>query len=230
MGRPLHYSAEVPARCVDLIEKYGPLIEADKQERWGGPLKTTFLLAMATPMLILPMERIFKALEGSAGPADDVALDPSLDARVKQVFAPEQTFGAAPFWKDGGWRYVPNWEPFNVGAGWPPGLLDTLGENEAEYVARRAPARNILTCLRNALAHGGVTYLDSDGRQAQFDTHMLGFASWAVRGKSPRLAVLRVTVPGFEAFLKEWASWLKNAGVADRLEAEGPTYFNVAAE
>jgi hypothetical protein len=185
---------------------------------------------MATPMLILPMERIFRALEGEAGVADDLALDPSLAARVKAVLDVNQTFGAAPFCNADVWRYVPSCEPFNVGATWPAPMLDALAEKGAEQVAHQAPARKILSCLRNSLAHGGVTDLDAEGRQAQSATSMLGFASWATRGKHPHLALLRVTVAGFEAFLRAWADWSADAGVSDRLEAEGPGHFNLAAE
>lgn len=51
--------------------------DVDPNDGSDGPLKTTFLLAMATAMAVLPLERIFKpAVWGGAGVADDVAPSP----------------------------------------------------------------------------------------------------------------------------------------------------------
>ena len=233
MGRPVHYSAEVPARCEALIGQLGPLVEehSDPDGLWGGPLKTTFLLAMATPMLVLPLERIFKPLIWDVvGVANDVAQDPDLDARFAEILGKGRTFGAAPFYEAGVWRYVPDYPAFKVGHDWPDDLLDGLAAEGAEATASDAAASKILTGLRNALAHGGVTYLDSNGRHTQFATNMLGFASRVRQNDPTQLCLLRVTVPGFETFLRSWAKWLSAAGVTEELEAHGPGYFTVAAE
>lgn len=233
MGRPVHYSSEVPARCDALIQMLLRHVEeqSDPAGRWGGPLRTTFLLAMATPMLVLPLERIFKPLvRGIVGVASDVALDPALDERVAAVFMPGKPFGAAPFYEPDAWHYVPNGPAFQVSRDWPDHVLAELASAEAEANARDADASRILVGLRNGLAHGGVTYLDIDGRHTQFATNMLGFAS-RVRANDPtRLSLIRVTVPGFETFLRRWAEWLSSSGVAEVLEDKGPGYFGLAAE
>ena len=68
-------------RCQALIRHLRPVIEGGLPDdhRFGGPLDTTFLLAMATPMIVLPVERIFKpARPGADVPADDRELDPEL--------------------------------------------------------------------------------------------------------------------------------------------------------
>lgn len=91
MGRPTKYSVELPARCQALIDRYGQqiVVDADPNDGFEGPLLTTFLLAMATPMLVLPLERIFRpAVWGDPGVADDLALDERLGDRVKQVDVP----------------------------------------------------------------------------------------------------------------------------------------------
>lgn len=232
MGRPVHYSSEVPARCQDLIDTVGPLIEADAamSRRWEGPLKSTFLLAMATPMVVLPLERIFKPLIwGKVGVVNDVDLDPALDDRVRDVLGGGHPFGAAPFYRAGVWRRLPEVAKFPVGVNWPGDLLDALGDARAEAVAADAGASRMLIDLRNALAHGGVTYLDANGRHTERATNMLGFVSRVEQNDPNRFCVLRVSVAGFEDFLRAWARWLTDAGVTDALVESGPGYFGEAA-
>lgn len=232
MGRPIHYSAEVPVRCQALIDMLGPQVEqeSDAHGRWGGPLKTTFLVAMATPMIVLPIERIFKpARPHHEGLADDRELDPQLTDLVSTWLAKDAPFGAAPFFEPDVWSYVPSIDPFDVARDWPQRALDALGSSTASQVAAGAPARDILLTLRNALAHGGVTYLDKHGGHTHFSTNMLGFASFA-KSHRPELRLLRVSVVGFEAFLRSWAGWLASSGVLDQLGKRGPGYFQFAAE
>lgn len=232
MGRPTHYSAEVPARCQRLIETLSRHVEeaSDPDGRWGGPLKTTFLVAMATPMLVLPIERIFKpAGQQHHGVADDRPLDPILADRILHHLGNGRAFGDAPFFLRDAWSYVPTTAPFQVAQDWPPPVLQALGSPEAFEAAARAPSRQVLLALRNALAHGGVTYLDRHGRQTEFATNMLGFASFA-HPKAPELRLLRISVPGFEAFLRLWAEWLSSSGVLEQLDRRGPGYFDYAAE
>ena len=125
MGRPVHYSAEVPARCQALIDMLIGHVEedSDSQGRWGGPLKTTFLLAMATPMLVLPIERIFKPQDPNKPfAADDIELQPELGERVASIFGPRREFASTPFFEPGNWTYVASCDGFEVGRNWPPDL------------------------------------------------------------------------------------------------------------
>jgi hypothetical protein len=233
MGRPVHYSTEVPARCQALIEMLVDKVEShsDPDGRWGGPLKTTFLLAMATPMLVLPLERVFKpVIWGKPGIADEVSLDPALDARIAEVFSPGKSFHRAPFYEPQTWTFIPEYTEFEVARDWPEDCLRQLGSPDAAAAAGRADASQILIAVRNALSHGGITYLDRDGGHTRSATNMLGFAS-LVRQRDPtRLRLLRATVTGFEAFLRLWAEWLSAAGVTDELDERGPGYFSYAAE
>ena len=231
MGRPRHYSAEIPARCQALIEMLGPEVAdgSDPDGRWGGPLKTTFLLAMATPMVALPLERIFKpAQDHHDGVADDRELDTGLSNEVVGVLARDRRFDQAPFFEPGAWSYVPKLDRFNVAEDWPARALRPLGAPAAQQAAAEAPARDVLLALRNALSHGGVTYLDRHGRQTEQATHMIGFASFA-RHRQPELRLLRIGVPQFERFLTLWTEWLAGSGVVDRLNARGPGHFEAAA-
>lgn len=233
MGRPVHYSAEVPARCQSLIDMLIGHVEesSDPQGRWGGPLKTTFLVAMATPMLVLPIERIFKPQDPTKHfVADDIELDAELGERIASIFNPSRKFATTPFFEAGNWTYVASCEGFEVGRNWPEGRLADLRSREAAVAADGASARELLLSLRNALAHGGVTYLDRDGGHTQFETNMLGFASFAAGGKAGRLRLVRTTVPGFQRFLRAWTEWLSESGVSQDLTDRGPGHYSHAAE
>lgn len=229
MGRPNHYSRELPARCEALIDRYADEVAKDAvlADRFRGPLMTTFLLAMATPMLILPIERIFRPASGdAAGVADDQALDPDLARRVAETLGGDRTFGAASFFQEGNWRYVASCEVFPVCHEWPDDRLDLLADEAAVSAARDAPASDVLWALRHSLAHGGVTYLDEDGRQRLDSTNMLGFASFVTGTKRQRLRLVRVSVKDFRIFLGLWANWLAEVGVQKALD--DPGFFQTA--
>jgi hypothetical protein len=233
MGRPTHYSVELPTRCQALIDRYGAQIgaETDAEDGFNGPLKTTFLLAMATPMVVLPLERIFRpAVWGDRGVADDLALDAGLGGRVAEILGGRRAFGDAPFYRDGGWAYTAMCPAFEVGRDWPAEQLQALASPDAVESARQAAASEVLMVLRNGLAHGGVTYLDRDGRHTLSATHMLGFAAFPSRHDRKHLRLLRVGVEDFQTFLGLWAGWLRESGAADALQAKGPGYYQAAAE
>jgi hypothetical protein len=214
-----------------LIDRYADEIAQDRKlaDRFGGPLMTTFLLAMATPMVVLPLERLFKpATGGEPGVAVDVELDPALALRVADTLGKGRRFADAPFFREGAWRYVPACEAFEVGNRWPDDRLDLLDSEPARLAASQAPASDVLWTLRHSLAHGGVTYLDRNGRHEQQATHMLGFASFVNGSKRQRFRLLRVSVVDFRDFLCLWAGWLADAGAADALGALGPGYFQAA--
>ena len=233
MGRPTHYSAELPARCQALIERYGERIgrETDPHDGFNGPLKTTFLLAMATPMLVLPLERILPTSGlGDRGVADDLPLDKALGDRVAATLGDKRPFGDAPFYRHGAWSYSTAIRRSRSAVSARCGsrrsrIRRCCGEREG------APASDVLMVMRNGLAHGGVTYLDRDGRHTHDTTHMLGFrefpepsrqdaSSLAAGGRGGRL-------PGFP---RRWTRWLGESGAADAMQAQGPGYYDVAAE
>jgi hypothetical protein len=74
--------------------------------------------------------------------------------------------------------------------------------------------------LRNALAHGGIAYLDGNGRSS-FDgspVKMYAFASWKYRPRNgkqrPRVNLLRIREEDYRDFLGRWVDWLKEIGYA----------------
>lgn len=166
MGRPVHYSMEIAARCQHLIELLADQTDRDPKlvERWRGPLRTTFLLAMSTPMLVLPMERLFKPVLRKAGVADDSKLDEAAGDRFRATFADGRPFHEAEFYEAKAWSYIAATQKFSVAEVWPSAIFDQLDTPEAFEAAAAAPTADILECLRNALSHGGVAYLDARGR------------------------------------------------------------------
>jgi hypothetical protein len=95
MGIPQHYSRDVPQRCEALIEELLPIVEGGLRAdaKFGGPLKTTLLLALATPMVVLPVERIFKRVAfNDPGVADDRGIDEALARGVKSVLGEDHAF------------------------------------------------------------------------------------------------------------------------------------------
>jgi hypothetical protein len=225
MGIPQHYSRDVPQRCDALIEELLPIVEAGlaADAAFGGPLKTTFLLALATPMIVLPVERVFKRIAfNESGVADDREIDGALDQGVQAVLDQDHAFGDAPF-GFGRWAYAEMVEPFNVGQHWPGDVLRQLSGDDARVAAQRAPAWRVLQDLRNALAHGGVAYLDANGRASSGAAEMLGFAGAVMKGhKVVGLNVLRVEKEDFRSFLSAWATWLREVGVSDALGDSPP--------
>lgn len=233
MGRPTNYSVELPERCQALIDRYGAQIakDTDPDDGFEGPLKTTFLLAMAFPMLILPLERIFKTAVGrKPGVADDFALDGQVGQRVRDVLGEKRPFHDAPFYVAGAWAYLPSCQRFEVGRDWPREHLRYLASGDAVTAAAVAPASNMLEAMRNGIAHGGITYLDKDGHQTDRATHMLGFASFPSFDDRKNLRLVRVSVEAFEDFLRRWTSWLVKSGAGQALEDRGPGFFDIAAE
>ncbi len=225
---PEHYSRDIAQRCQSLIRNLRPVVQQglDGDVRFGGPLGTTFLLAMATPMIVLPIERLYKPAANAADQAgDDRQLDPNLAQEVVEVLGPARRFGGAPFVTAARWSYVAGWPPFNAGFVWPRELLDRLAQPDAQANADRAPARQILLDLRNALAHGGVAYLDANGQQSGGEAAMLAFAGAKFAHRPRRLEsfnILRIREDHFCDFLVAWADWLAQPRIRDAINNQDP--------
>jgi hypothetical protein len=220
MGIPEHYSREIARRCQSLIQHLLPQVEAGLPDDryFGGPLRTTFLLAMATPMILLPMERILKPTIGVKVAGDERQKDNRLAALINDTFAANKSFGKSPFAGDGDWRYVQNHPLFNTAREWPSKLLRTLNSPEAAKAAMAASTRTIVSNLRNALAHGGIAYLDKNGRQIEGEAAMFAFTSFKTeKGKPVGLNIIRVNEHTFCNFLSTWTVWLKKSGITHSL-------------
>lgn len=211
--RPEHYSREIVQRCHSLISHLLPVVKkgfADDRQ-FGGPLDTTFLLAMATPMVVLPLERIQSPGKYGAYVADDRDIDQRLTDAIDSVLGRQCPFAAAPFAAKDRWRFVPAYNPiFDLADGIPEEALRQLASAEAGVQANEAPASIIMRNLRNSLTHGGVAYLDKNGMSTERDAAMFAFVSQErdEKRKLVGLNILRVSEEDFMNFLGGWAAWI----------------------
>ena len=234
MGIPEHFSLELPQRCLQLIDDLMP--EAKKTFVPGseelGPLTTTLLLALAAPTINLPYERIFQHIGSDGdGYADDRQINSELTKSVHETFQRLQ-FHQTPFYEDGAWSFVsrPADPGFNVAEGLPSDLCAELSNPDAQISARRMPTSQWISCLRNALAHGGVAYLNEQGTVCYGEpVKMFAFVSGKYDAvlndngqttrKLSRLNILRINEEDFLLFLRKWVGWLETSGLATELAA-----------
>lgn len=233
MGNPAHYSQDLPDRCYQLITKLWPTVEntyADGQEQFG-PLTTTFLLAMANPIIVMPIERVERHRgKGIGGYVNDRPLNEHLAVEIDRVLG-AAPFDQCPFFKHGQWRFASvAFQHQNFAVQFPEEVREALGCDQALLAAASLQTSQWASYLRNALSHGGVSYLDANGRADHSDkTEMLAFVS-ATYPKFPKghifegrrdtdqpplaLNVLRIAERDFCSFLAQWVNWLKASGLS----------------
>lgn len=203
-----------------------------------GPLTSTFLLSMSMPILNIPVERIERQIDKAEGEsyADDRNLNADAVKAFEDVIRRGQ-LGAAPFYSDGAWRFFAMREgPIpNISEGIPNNLADALSKDAAVEAARHMPASQWISIIRNAMAHGGIAYLDEHGRSSH-GTPVKMYAFVSGKYGKPRcqhaeaecryglgalegLNVLRVSETDFRDFLREWARWLVRTKIAKQAAA-----------
>lgn len=229
MGQPEHYSADIPERCLHLIEKLLPRAEQifmPGQHKDLGPLVSTFVLTMSIPVITLPYERIFKPDDSEFSYADDRHVRTNLSFEVKsQMNLPK--LSESRFFGLDWWRFTKVGENslFNLADGIPDHVADALSIEKARQDASNMPVTQWISIIRNALSHGGIAYLDESGRSSYgHRVAMFAFASGKYdRGNTPHrlvgLNVLRISQSDFEDFLREWVRWLQISGIDLRAAA-----------
>lgn len=229
MGVPYHTSQDVPGRCLWLIDQLFSKVQTitAPHEDDLGPLDTTFLFAMSTLIFTLPIERLErhrrKEEAGQQGYMDDRPLDPASAKEIDAVLGSDDTrFNASPFHIPGAWRFasIEHSSGQNLAVEFPDELATRLSAEAAVRDADNLSARAWMNCLRNALAHGGLVYLDANGRQARGEpTCMMGFVSAQypngnMRQPPERLISLRTTPHEYRATLERWVCWVQSTGLS----------------
>lgn len=209
MGNPIHFSLEVPQRAHSLLrDLYDTLGETEGTKL---PLKATFLLSISMPIVILPIERILKR----KAHMNDV--NQHLADGVANAIDDNTLARAAPFFA-GRWEYA----SLEKGAGFPNlarhGLPNEIAEKldkpEAVEKAKDLSSKRFCDILRNALAHGGVLYLDEHGRSTVGDpVQRFAFVSTNSPYNPTELFFLRTTMGDYRVFLQRWIDWLKENSV-----------------
>lgn len=226
MGIPQHYAVELPRRCLRLIDALMPEVAGVRMEGdEAGPLTTSFLVAMSTPIITLPIERVErhrgKEIEGFI---DERHLSPETAAAVDDELGGKPLRQSALF-EPGVWRQavLPYAPGLNLVRNFPQRLVDDLNDESALSRADQMPAAQWATCLRNALSHGGVFYLNEAGHPAEGEpVHHISFVSTKLspdRRTIESLLALRIARAQFLPFLRGWVNWLERAGLMRALAA-----------
>lgn len=228
MGTPQNYSRDLPERCLRLIDELWPAVEmvTIPSQAHLGPLTTTFLLAMATPVIVLPIERVERHFgRPTGGYVDDRHLDQHMTDEVRCVFKLGR-LDRAPFFAAKHWRFANvDYAGENLGCALPDSMAEVLAAPEAFVAAAKMPVSEWASCLRNALSHGGIMYVDREGRQSE-GSPAEGFVF--VSAKYPdgdahrtpiRLKLLRIGEVEFRSFVRRWVDWLRASGLSETLAA-----------
>ncbi len=216
MGNPQNFSIDVPRRCQILLEQLWPLV-SNKSDGRILPLNASFLLALSTPMVNLPIERIWKPQKGRAvGHLNDAVLDATLARAVKADIG-ESAVAKAPFYNVGAWRY--HYLPKDAALpdlskqGLPMDIQQALAADLALTAAGALATETFCSILRNGLAHGGVLYLDSQGQTTE-GAPVTRFCFVSTKQKDRAvvgLHFLQITMKDYRAFLGNWVDWLHGA-------------------
>lgn len=204
MGNPSQFSREIPRRAHQLLaELYNDLPESSSHR--GLKLKATFLLAIAMPIISVPIERLARKKQhlGEEDSGD----------YIKDAINAEIPVGEAPFYV-GCWRYYRQAKgkafPRLAADGFPEDIIKGLRADDALTAARQLSSKEFCSNLRNALSHGSVFYLDAQGRSGE-NIRVSRFAFVSTdRLHDPRaLNIQYVTMMDFRAFLSKWVDWLQ---------------------
>lgn len=175
---------------------------------------------MAIPIVTLPYERTFKPNEDGVHHADDRQIDVNVAAAVKaEIRRPK--LSKTPFYRPGTWSIllVEGDDLFQLERGLPGSVTEALSDQAAYDEAANMPVAQWISCLRNALAHGGIAYLDGVGASTYGQpVQMYVFVSanydrCGDQREVTRLNVLRIKQDDFVQFLRNWMSWLQDAGI-----------------
>ena len=199
-----------------LIEELWPEV-SKKPEGDTLPLNASFLLAISTPMVNLPIERIWKPqMNRAVGHLNDAVLNARLAAAIRKGIGSDAV-AKAKFYCPGAWRY--HYLPKNAGLpdlsqyGLPQSVEAALRAEASTKAAGELGTETFCGILRNGLAHGGIVYLDKDGRTTHgAPVRMFCFVSTKrTRGNGVEgLHFLRVGMKEYRMFLRRWTNWLQS--------------------
>ncbi|RVG28641.1 hypothetical protein [Sinorhizobium meliloti] len=223
MGNPLHFSLEVPKRAHQLLRDfYEHLGESDRTRL---PLKATFLLSVSMPIVILPIERILKYRRNpNSGHMNDAVLNPKLADAVDHAIDLQAAVHQAHFFT-GPWQFA----SLDKGGGFPNLAANGLPEAVAVQLdtpaaiedAKNLSANRFCKILRNALAHGGILYLDEYARSnSTAPVRRFAFVSTDNPNAPTKLFFLRIGMADYRAFLQKWVDWLKTEAINEILAVD----------
>ncbi|WP_144378981.1 hypothetical protein [Mesorhizobium amorphae] len=220
MGNPQNFGIDIPRRCHILLDKLWPSVSKGGEGR-GLPLNASFLLAISTPMVNLPIERIWKPQNGgSVGHINDSVLDGSLARAIKKEIG-QNELSQAVFFQKNSWRYrfLPKGDalPDLSKHGLPNEVHLALKTDLALADAASLATATFCGILRNGLAHGGILYLDANGQTTEGQpVQKFCFVSTKLHSKTRAvvgLHFLQIGMKDYRSFLALWADWLQKASM-----------------
>jgi len=127
----------------------------------------------------------------------------------------------APFFDGAAWSFASiGGEPFpNFSNGLPEPVAERLNQPDSRALVADMQVAEWMSILRNALSHGGILYLDKDGRSAFSErVSKFGFVSGKFdRNKTPpvltEIKILRISEGDYIGFLRRWVEWLNRCGL-----------------
>jgi hypothetical protein len=136
-----------------------------------------------------------------------------------------QDLSKAPFYRPGDWSFAKREKNqlFNIAEQFPDDLASELASEEAARRAGKMPTSQWCSILRNAMAHGGIAYLNKNGRSTYGEpVKMYAFVSGKFNDDAkPKellcLDVLRISEINYREFIRRWVTWLKTSGLAREL-------------
>lgn len=171
-------------------------------------------------MVNLPIERIWKPQKSkTVAHINDAVIDASLANEVKKGIGPSPVKGT-PFYDTDVWRYkyssVSEAQPApNLSKqGLPKGIHEALAAEKALTAANDLTTEAFCMILRNALAHGGILYLDENGQTAE-GKPVKGFCFVSTKQNNRNvvgLNFLQVKMKDYRDFLTKWVNWLQGGG------------------
>jgi hypothetical protein len=229
LGNPRHFGIELPQRCLAIVEELWSEVEKIHGGKTPelGPLTTTFLVSMSMPIINLPVERIERQISNGNGEGymDDRPFGQEA-VEAFQLTVQRGIFSNAPFFEAGVWRFTKDSEPRdNYAYGLPARIATALQQSQALEDAKRMAASQWISTLRNALAHGGILYLDARGQSTDGrPVKNLAFVSGTfndgvcpnkeetscrgIRGDLKSLKILQISELDYREFLKRWVAWI----------------------
>lgn len=207
---PERFCIEYPTRVLQLLE--GLAGHAASMD-----LSTTFILSLAMPMLVIPLERLKSGHKFS-----DAKVDSNLHRELQTLM--RKKFGETPFWRNDDRRYwrfayvVKNVEK-------PDQWCDATGAHpladSPAIQAEDASLENILLTLRHALSHGCVVYLDEAGHERpNRRVTQVAFVSETRGDHAAPVGSHRIVVVEEQAlrrFLIAWCEWMQQFSLSPRL-------------
>ena len=127
----------------------------------------------------------------------------------------------SPFFIPDAWSFAfrDATSPFNAAEEFPEDLAEELTTKQAKLKAARMETSQWCSTLRNALAHGGIAYLDESGRSSyNRPVAMYAFISRKYEGSDQKKLIganiLRISEINYRDFLRKWVAWLERLGIA----------------